>query len=323
MVTFRKLFPTVSKSTTWYPLHMATGLKKIQRLLRDIDCVVEVHDARIPISGRSSSFHQQVICERPHLLVLNKMDLIDINFKTDVDKKLLGSCDRILYTTAKKQKKVNIEQIVPMCQEIVRSKPKFNRADKPEMNLLIVGVPNVGKSSIINSLRTTICGKKEVMAVAPHAGVTKTVSNRLKISNDPPTYLYDTPGILEPNLSMSESALRLAACGLFKDAAVGEVLIADYILFWLNRRKLFHYSNILGISEPSDNIVEVLSKIAINQNFLYETKDMKTRSNALRLDQTRAANYFINLFRDGTLGTYLLDDDLLYRASDPGFRVAL
>lgn len=95
---FRTSFNRTLKAGSWYPLHMSTGLKKIHRIIREIDCVIEVHDARIPLSGRSTNFHRQVVGGRPHLLLLNKMDLIDINFKTDIDQKLVGTCDRILYT---------------------------------------------------------------------------------------------------------------------------------------------------------------------------------------------------------------------------------
>lgn len=107
---FRNVFNKKVSTGSWFPLHMATGLKKIQRYLREIDCVIEVHDARIPLSGRSTNFHRQVIANRPHLLIFNKMDLIDMNFKTDIDQKLVGTCDRILYTKSDAFPR-NIEQV--------------------------------------------------------------------------------------------------------------------------------------------------------------------------------------------------------------------
>lgn len=184
-----------------------------------------------------------------------------------------------------------------MVYEIIDSKSKYNRADKCDVNILIAGVPNVGKSSLINCLRSTLLGRPQVMAVAPHAGVTKTISTKLKIGLNPVTYIYDTPGILEPNLTTSpECAMRLAACGLVKDDSVGQQLIADYILFWFNRRKLFHYANMIGLNQPTDNIIEVLSKIAINQNFIFSSKDLHSKYHNLLLTINNLMSFFFILF---------------------------
>ena len=121
MTSFRKTFDQTIKPGSWFPLHMDTGLHKIQRIIRGIDCVLEVHDARVPFSGRSTYFHQQIVGGRPHLLVLNKMDLIDVHFQTDVSQKLVHSSDRILYTSTHQHKRKNLEKVGLIQDELLLS----------------------------------------------------------------------------------------------------------------------------------------------------------------------------------------------------------
>ncbi|XP_074593553.1 mitochondrial GTPase 1 isoform X2 [Brevipalpus obovatus] len=313
-MSFRKAFGHTVKPGSWFPLHMATGLQKIQRIIRRIDGVIEVHDARVPFSGRSSYFHQQIVGGRPHLLVLNKMDLVDEHFQTDVNQKLIHSCDRILYTSTIQNKRKNLDKIVPELIEVLHEKHRFHRSDERDIHVLVVGVPNVGKSSLINALRNDLLGKAgKPMATAPYAGVTKSLSERLRISHSPSVFLVDTPGILEPELGTPESPFRLALCGIFRDEVVGLPIIVDYLLFWLNRRRMFRYVQVLNLPEPIDNVDEVLLRVAMDQKLIFKGKDMKTKRSIERFDLEKAAHYIIKLFRNGEFGMLMLDDDVLYR----------
>lgn len=97
-------------------------------------------------------------------------------------------------------------------QLIIKSE-RYNRSGTTDYNLMVIGVPNVGKSSLINALRSLHMGKKHSLAVAPIAGVTKALHERMRISKSPAVYLFDTPGIMSANIQSMESGMRLAACG--------------------------------------------------------------------------------------------------------------
>ena len=154
---------------------------------------------------------------------------------------------------------------------------------------MVFGVPNVGKSSLINALRGVHMRKRSTLQVAPEAGLTKNVHERIRVSNSPAVYLFDTPGIMNPQISTMDIGMRLASCGLcyifyssvakkrswlhlssyiasFKDHLVGEETVADYLLYWLNKNEEFYYVSSLGLTAPNDNITEVLLHIAVQRN---------------------------------------------------------
>lgn len=103
--------------------------------------------------------------------------------------------------------------------------------------------------------------------------------------------------------------MRLAACACLPDHLVGEVNIADYILFWLNSRKHFEYVDFFELQEPTDNILDILAKIAIKNQSVNRVKNMATGQFVYRPDNLVAAHIFYKAFREGKLGKFVLDDD--------------
>ena len=100
--------------------------------------------------------------------------------------------------------------------EIIESSNRYNREEANDLNLMIIGIPNVGKSTIINKLRNMYLGiGGRATIVGAEAGVTKSVLERIKINPNPPVYLYDTPGVLEPKIDKTniEMTMRCALCG--------------------------------------------------------------------------------------------------------------
>ncbi|XP_066180409.1 mitochondrial ribosome-associated GTPase 1 isoform X2 [Sylvia atricapilla] len=136
---------------SWFPRHMAKGLRQMRLALRRADCLVEVHDARIPLSGRNPAL-QEALGIRPHVLVMNKMDLADPRRQPAVLEQLRQQgCSHVVFTDC--QRDVNVKKVVPMVARLVAEGPRYHRAESSEYNILVIGVPNVGKSSFINSLR--------------------------------------------------------------------------------------------------------------------------------------------------------------------------
>uniref|UniRef100_A0A8C6TYV7 G domain-containing protein n=1 Tax=Neogobius melanostomus TaxID=47308 RepID=A0A8C6TYV7_9GOBI len=122
--------------------------------LKNVDCVIEIHD-QIPLSGRNPVF-QETLDVRPHLLVLNKMDLADMPQKQRILKHLhRNGVQHVLFTDSRKQRDENVKKLVPKVMEILENCPRFNRDENLDYCLMVIGVPNVGKSSLINSLRRT------------------------------------------------------------------------------------------------------------------------------------------------------------------------
>ena len=305
-----------SKSIKWFPGHMQGALFQIQAKLKKIDCIVEVHDARIPFSGRNSRI-RDIIKLRPHVLLLNKTDLTDFSSNEDrrqqVEKKLKEEgTDKVLFTSLKNINNDSYlrKDILPLAKDLVSSRPRYQREGAEDFNLLVVGVPNVGKSTFINALRKSQMLKKgKATTVGAKAGVTRSVLNKIKVDVNPTVYIIDTPGIMPPKVSNLEVGMRLASCSCVPDHLVGEVNIADYILFWLNKRKLFSYVDYFQLQDSSDNIMDVLSKIAISNKMITRTKSVVSNEYVYRPDVLSSAVKFISAFRSGSLGHFVLDDD--------------
>lgn len=249
---------------------------------------------------------------KPHILVLNKKDLIHRSHIPKIADKIKQeeNIEHIIFTNCKDHKCDGVKKLFSLSIELINNTNRYNEIDESGFGVMIIGVPNVGKSSIINVLRNRNLQKKSAAAVGAVAGITRSVLNRIKICDDPAVYLLDTPGILAPNIGNTETGMKLAICSCLQDHLVGPELIADYLLFWLNKHEKFEYTKLVGIDAPTDSISEVL--FALSKK-LSKTKKMKDFNGnmVVRPDLNAAAQNFIRFFRTGELGRILLDIDLL------------
>lgn len=306
---FRSAFKTIEKEALhWFPGHMNKGLKQMQQKLRNVDCVIEVHDARIPISGRNPNFKFTICGIKPHILVLNKVDLIETRMKDDIQNVLQKSCPNIIFTNCKDQQCLGVKQLFPLAKKLIQESERYNRANEEDYCIMIIGVPNVGKSSLTNTLRNRFLKKSNASAVGAAPGITRSVLHKIKISQNPLIYMLDTPGILTPNVPSTEVGLKLALCATIQDHLVGETIIADYLLYWLNKNEYFDYVDVLELNRRSDDILEVLSTIAVKNQRLLKFRDT-SGSYVQRPDLEMAAKIMIKKFRTGELGKILLDLD--------------
>lgn len=295
----------------WFPGHMTKGLKQMQQRLKNIDCILEVHDARIPISGRYADFSRTLTGLKPHILVLSKSDLADKEYSDSVVSKLKrDGLSNVIFTNLKNQKCKNMKKILPLAINLISDSNRFNRMEQEFYSIMIIGVPNVGKSSLINRLRSDNLSLGKGTAVGNTAGVTKSVLTHIKISEDPLVYLIDTPGILAPTIRDIHAGMKLALVGCLQDHVVGLHVLANYLLYWLNKNGRFDYVEKLGMSEPNDDIMHVLTFIAAKLKKVRKIKGYDGRLN-LKPDFHFAAEYFVSLFRKGEFGSYCLDLDLL------------
>ncbi|NXS13612.1 MTG1 GTPase, partial [Neodrepanis coruscans] len=206
-----------------------------------------------------------------------------------------------------------------------------------EYNILVIGVPNMGKSSLINSLRRLHLKKGKATAVGGEPGITKAVLTRIQVSEKPLMYLVDTPGVLPPRLGDVEMGMKLALCGAIHDHMVGEDIMADYLLYTLNKQQQFGYVQRYGLGEACDHIEAVLKHVALAQGrtqkvtvltgtgecsggdlgipgqlqplltLLLHPPPSPGNVNVTMLNYTAAAYQFLRDFRAGRLGRVTLD----------------
>ncbi|XP_034519431.1 mitochondrial ribosome-associated GTPase 1 isoform X4 [Ailuropoda melanoleuca] len=160
--------------------------------------------------GRNPLF-QETLGLKPHVLVLNKMDLADLKE----------------------------QQVIPMVRGLVESSYRYHRGESLEYCAMVIGIPNVGKSSLINALRRQHLRRGKATRVGGEPGITRAVMSRIQVCERPLMFLLDTPGVLAPRIASVEMGLKLALCGTVLDHLVGEETLADYLLYTLNRHQLF------------------------------------------------------------------------------------
>ncbi|NXD15310.1 MTG1 GTPase, partial [Nothocercus nigrocapillus] len=258
----------------------------------------------IPLSGRNPRLHE-VLGIRPHVLVLNKMDLADPR-RQPVSAAWGGSRGR---AAGPEQWVAASPQIVPLVAKLVSSSPRYQRAENVDYCIMVIGVPNTGKSSLINSLRRLHLKKGKATAVGGEPGITKAVLTRIQVCEQPLMYLVDTPGVLPPRLGDVETGMKLALCGAIRDHLVGEDVMADYLLYTLNRQRQFSYVQRYGLPEACDDIEHVLKRVALTLGRTHKVKVLTGTGNVnvTTLDYSAAAYELIRAFRAGHLGRVTLD----------------
>ncbi|SAY50288.1 ribosome biogenesis GTPase YlqF [Neisseria weaveri] len=271
----------------WFPGHMNKAKKAIAERIKSIDMVIEMLDARLPASSENPLL-AQLSKGKPKLKILNKQDLADpertavwldyYNSRPDTQAIALDSSEQ--GATAK---------ITRACRNMM---PNRGGIDKP-LRVLICGIPNVGKSTLINGM----IGKKSAKT-GNEPGITK-AEQRLFLADD--FWLYDTPGMLWPKIIVEESGYNLAASGAVGRNALDEEEVALELLDYLRR----HYLPLLQARYQADkdpsshwNDTEWLEWIA------------KKRGAVLsggRINYQKAAENTLTDFRDGHIGRITLE----------------
>lgn len=317
------IFNGDKNNIVWFPGHMRTGLRKMRHSLKTTDCVIEVHDARIPLSGRNLDFRNDITGNRPHILVLNKKDLIfgtrnskESNYKEEKLKERIKEVDEsiseVIFSNCTKTRCPGLQSVLPTAIELISNNDRYHRKFAPESNVLVIGIPNVGKSTMINQIRnSSLHLKGKPLRVGNTPGITRHMETKMRVSDNPLVYLIDTPGISLPNIKNLEMGMKLAACGTIRDEGIGSIKIADFILYMLNKHSVFDYVEYMELEHPYDDTMEMLCDYAKKKNWYRKLSKRYTGSTDIDVPRADdAAANFVAAFRKGYLGHFILDTNL-------------
>ena len=274
------------ENINWYPGHMKKTRELIQENLKMVDLVVEVIDARIPSSSRNPII-DQLVGDKKRIIVLNKSDLADAEENKAWSEFFKQEGNMVLAMNCMSGQGAN--QLIRLLEKIRDEKNKDAARKKP-LRMMIVGVPNVGKSSLINRLT----GKKSAKT-GNKPGVTRG-KQWLNLGND--MQLLDTPGILWPKFEDPEVGLNLAFCGAIKD----EILDIATLCLELIKVLQVRYPELLmeryKLTELGETALDTMELIAKKRGFILSGG---------RIDYERTGKTVIDEFRSATIGHITLE----------------
>ena len=281
----------------WFPGHMAKTRKQITEDLKLVDVVVEILDSRIPISSQNPEI-RKILQNKKKVIVLNKCDLSDEqNNKRWVEKfNKEGNIAVLVDSNAGKGIDEVIRQIKKIMAEDLSKMAEKGRTGR-KIKVMIVGIPNVGKSSFINRI-----SRKNSAEVGNRPGVTRQ-KQWIRINDE--IELLDTPGVLWPKFESEEVALNLAFTGTIKDG----VLEITEIAYHLTKFLLENYKDniIQRYSLDKEKICEILKQDREENENIYEIMQLigKKRGAIIsggNIDDEKTSRIIIDDFRSGKLG---------------------
>ena len=278
-------------SKSWYPGHMLKASRQIKEKLKLVDLALILLDARIPASSINKEL-EETLGEKARVLVMNKTDLANEKVTQEFVDHFAEQGVASVYTNAVKKKGLN--KILPTVREAIKKDRARRGATRPLLRpyrLLIMGVPNVGKSSLINALAS-----KNRAKTGRTPGVTQH-QQWVKLAND--IELLDTPGIMVPGSLNKERVLKLGLCHIIKQQLLGTTFLCEYLLYQLIRNNKLNALSFYKIEEPETEINKLLEQIAIARGCLKPGGDP---------DIDQASLIMLKDYSDGKLGRLVLDE---------------
>lgn len=287
----------------WFPGHMRKTQREIKENLKLVEAVIEIRDARIPRSSANPDI-ERLCGNKPRLILLNKSDLTESRVTREWMKELSKDNVKAIEVNCLKGKGLN--QIKPALEELLKEKLERYKAKglvNVVIRVMVVGIPNVGKSTFINKM-----AKNNIAKTGDRPGVTK---SKQWIKTPLGIEMLDTPGVLWPKFEDERTALNLAFTGAIKD----EIMDTEELSYRLVERLQKHYANELmaryKIERVFEDPLDTLDAIARKRGCLMSGG---------HIDYNRIAVILLDEFRGGKIGNISLErvDDVLDEEENEG-----
>ena len=270
---------------SWYPGHMRKASKELAKIMRKTHAVIEILDARIPAASSNpllASIRGQIPC----IKVLSKADLADASI-TRAWRSYFNAQDGCLCLLNGLDNKLSAVDVISAADRLLR----HSRDQLPaKRQLVIVGIPNVGKSTLLNQI-----ADRKIAKTGNEPAVTKT---QQRVRLDEKWYLVDTPGLLWPKLEDQTGAYRLACTGTIRNTAVEAEDVAWFVAEWLLREHRQALSDRYQLHASIEKPEQLLQSIAESRGCI---------GKGGRPDWHKTAETLLNDYRSGKLGRFSLE----------------
>ena len=274
----------------WYPGHMTKAKRQMQEDIKLVDLVIELVDARVPLSSRNPDI-DELGKHKFRLILLNKADLADERQNQAWAAYFRGKGFFVVELDARRKNAMKTIQntILDACREKIERDRRRGIKNRP-IRAMVAGIPNVGKSTFINTFAGKACAK-----TGNKPGVTK---GKQWIRLNKNVELLDTPGILWPRFEDQEVGMKLALIGSMNDELLNLDELSLKLISFLKEAYPGALADRYQISEEREQAADILKEIAENRNCIRAGGE---------LDYSKAASLVIDEFRGGVIGRITLE----------------
>ena len=270
----------------WFPGHMVKAMREIKQKLKMVDIVFEIRDARLPVSSGNNAL-DELLGQKTRIIILNKANLAN-NESTILWQTHFETKKQLCFFVDCFDKNA-LKKVIPMARTVIEQNRKQSNPDltssKSKIKIMILGLPNTGKSTIINQL-----ANKNATKVANKPGLTQ-IQQWIQIDDE--VDLLDTPGVMPPKVESDEQALWLSAIHAIPDHISGEEATAAFLVKHLLEIKSPEFFNRFQLPNLDLSIEEVFERIGKLRGCLKQKGQP---------DLDRVCKIILNEFRDGLLG---------------------